>query len=333
MNNESKKNDEKRKIVEIFNLVFPTDIDQLEIGDYVFRRIENYKEAIKGLSYSTSFINDDIHATPRQGTNQITAFVELPKNERKSVLPWSETDLTQLDDILFLLTLFKSRWIFIKDEEDKRAIRADSRKGIYGGILENSLENKTGYFNPVKNLIKQAIDEKEKNDFCCKVSVGFDKSISEVLNVISRDDWQEEYDRGYFLLLYRTAMRTEYLEATFALCWTIWEHIFSLKHSDWLDPKAIRNMSVENKIAYILNQYFSKNLDKDQRKNLGKLIKNRHRIVHFGKVRDDGAYEKSKDELKFFIELTEYLIAIILELQPTNIFDTEEKLEKFLNPK
>ena len=332
MKNERKKSDEKRKMVEIYNLVFPTNIETLEIGDYVFHRTVNYTDAIKGLSYRTEFINDDIHAIPQQGTNQITAIVELPENEKDSVLPWTEKGLKQLDDILFLLTILKSRWIFKKDERNLNVLGADSRKSTCGGILETSLIKKTGYLNPVTRQIVKNVDANTKDDFCCCVNIGLDSGINKVLNVISRRDWQEEYDKGHFLFLFRSAMRAEYLEATFVLCWSIWEHIFSQKHGDWLDPNAIRNLSVENKISYILNQYFNKTIDTAGRRNLKKLIKNRHRIVRFGKARNV-IYEESKKELRLFIHLTECLIAIILELEPSNIFDTKEKLEKFLSSK
>ena len=40
---------EKNKTIQIFNLEFPPYIEELKIGDYVFKRSENYKEAFDGM--------------------------------------------------------------------------------------------------------------------------------------------------------------------------------------------------------------------------------------------------------------------------------------------
>jgi hypothetical protein len=129
--------------------------------------------------------------------------------------------------------------------------------------------------------------------------------------------------------LFRSAIQRQILESSFISCWTIWEHIFAIKNRKWLDDKAIIQMSGDKKIAFILNHYFLKKIDSNARKEIQRINGTRNRLVHFGIKTEQVDF----NEMEMFIRLTEQLMAIILGLSPSNIFNSFERLEAFLNPK
>lgn len=143
---------------------------------------------------------------------------------------------------------------------------------------------------------------------------------------ISSKEWQEEYEGGYFLFLFRSAIQRQIRETSFILCWTIWEHIFAIKNRKWLDNSTMEQMSGDKKIAFILNQHFLKKIDEKARKNIQRISKTRNRLIHFG-IKTDQVDLK---EMDMFIRLTEQLMAIILGLSPSNLFNSFEDLDSFL---
>lgn len=86
-------------------------------------------------------------------------------------------------------------------------------------------------------------------------------------------------------------------------------------------------MSGDKKIAFILNEYFLKNIDNSARKNIQKINRTRNRLIHFGKKTEQVDYE----EMEMFIRITEQLVAIIFGLSPSNLFNSFERLNFFLN--
>ncbi|MEK7073149.1 MAG: HEPN domain-containing protein [Patescibacteria group bacterium] len=319
----------KRKIFQIFNLEFPPYIEELKIGDYVFGRVENYPEAFDGMMCLVNSFGSEFSTQRKTGSHQITAKVEIPAKEKKSVLPWGEKRLTELDDILFLLTIFTGRNVFKKDWDDDKdiAIIQDHRLHHYGGQLHLSLSDSWVFKNISTGEIRlQAGLGSTQLFHWQKVNIGFEESLNQVLKTLSSTEWREEYEGGYFLFLFRSAVQRQIIETSFVSCWTIWEHIFSIKNRNWLDEESIRKIGADNRISFILSQFFLKSIDNTARTNIRRIVKTRNRLVHFGKKTD----QVDVKEMNMFIRLTEQLLAIVLGLSPSNAFNSFEALDKFL---
>ncbi len=221
------------------------------------------------------------------------------------------------------------RNVFKKDWEDNNStiIIGDHRIHQYGGQLACSKKDEwmwkhrdTGELKTKKEI--ESISSFNYN----QMNIGFEKTLNKVLNLVSSKKWQDEYRGGYFLFLFKSAMQRQIIETSFISCWTIWEHIFAIKNCNWLDDNTIEQMSGDKKIAFILKEYFLKNINNSARKNIQKINKTRNRLVHFGKKTEHIDYK----EMEMFIRLTEQLIAIMLELSPSNIFNSFERLDSFL---
>lgn len=247
-------------------------------------------------------------------------------------MPFGNDKLTQIDDILFLLTIFDDRNVFKKDWEDSEniAIISDHRIHQYGGQLACSIQYESRWKDINTGELKTEAEMKDIPVFDYhQINIGFENTINKVLDLISSKKWQDKYEGGYFLFLFKSAIQRQIIETAFISCWTIWEHIFAIKNRKWLDNTAIEQMSGDKKIAFILNEYFLKNIDDTARKNIQKINKTRNRLIHFGKKTEQIDYK----EMEMFIRLTEQLIAIILELSPSNIFNSFEALDNFLSGK
>ena len=111
---------------EMLEKLFNKDLNHCEIS--------NYKEAFGALMHLVNSSGSEFNTRVQTGSHQITAIVQLPEKEKPCVLPWAENKLTQLDDILFLLTLFTGRSVFKKDleNEDDVALIQDHRIHHYG---------------------------------------------------------------------------------------------------------------------------------------------------------------------------------------------------------
>lgn len=323
----SKKEDGQPKIFQIYNLEFPPYSEELKIGEYIFKRVQNYEQAFGGMMHLVNVSGSEYERKEGNGSHQITAVVEMPKKEKKNILPFSNNKLTQLDDILFLLTIFTGRNIFQKNWNGEPVIINDHRIHQFGGQLICSIQSDLIWKNLKTGELKTESEVKNISFFDYKpIDIGFETALNKILNLISSKKWQEDYQNGYFLFLFRAAIQRQIIETSFITCWTIWEHIFAIKNHKWLDSKIIEQMSGDQKISFILNQYFLKDIDETARKNIKKIYKTRNRIVHFGKKTEQIDYR----EMEMFIRLTEQLIAIILELSPSNIFNSFESLDNFL---
>ena len=75
----------KAKILQIYNLEFPPYIEQLKIGDYIFKRIENYKEAFDGMMCLVNSSGSEFNTQVKVGAHQITAKVGIPQKEKSAV--------------------------------------------------------------------------------------------------------------------------------------------------------------------------------------------------------------------------------------------------------
>lgn len=323
---------QKNKTIQIFNLEFPPYVNELKIGNYLFKRAENYKEAFDGMMCLVNSSGSEFNASIKVGSHQITATVEIPQKEKKCALLFGDKKLTQLDDILFLLTIFTDRNIFKKDWEDSDniAVISDHRIHQYGGQLACSIKYDSKWKHVDTGELKTEQEMKGIPIFDYhQINIGFENTLNKTFDLISSEKWQGKYEGGYFLFLFKSAMQRQIIETSFISCWTIWEHIFAIKNRKWLDNKAIEQMSGDKKIAFILNEYFLKSINDTARKNIQKINKTRNRLIHFGKKTEQIDYK----EMEMFIRLTEQLIAIILELSPSNIFNSFEDLDNFLTSK
>jgi hypothetical protein len=314
----------------VYNLEFPPYIDKLVIGGYLFKKIPTYPEAFSKMQHLVNTGGSEYPVKDQTGSHQITAIVEIPDQEDPAVLPWLDKNTKQILDVLFLLTIFTDRNVFIKDWEGEKPIIADHRMHQWGAELLLSLEHQPMWKDMNTGELKN-ISEMAKNpifDYNL-VDIGFEKSINAVLNTISNKKWQEKYSNGYFLLLFRQAIQRQIIETSFILCWSIWEHLFTLHNKKWLDKRTSETLSGYEKISFILSEYFLISLDDKAKQEIGKLARTRNRIVHYGMKADDIDYK----EMEMFIRLTEQLMAMILELQPSNVFNSTEKLKDFLSGK
>jgi len=314
----------------IYNLEFPPYITEFKIGNYVFKRIDKYSDAFAQLQHLVDSIGSEYPTKVQTGTHQITAKVELPDNETAAVLPWGIKDAKQILDILLLLTLFTGRNVFIKDwkDEGSQAIMTDHRQHLWGAQLLLSIDYEPMWKHKSTGELKNASEMTSIPVFDYnQIDIGFEKSLNKILALISSPAWREKYSNGYFLLLFKQAIQRQIIETSFILCWSIWEHIFTLNNKTWLDDRTMETLGGYQKIAFVLNKYFLITIDKKAAKEIGRLVKTRNRIVHFGMKAENTNF----DEMKLFIRLTEQLIAIILELRPSNVFNSMEQLQSFLS--
>ncbi len=250
------------------------------------------------------------------GEHVITAFVDLPEREDNAVLEWSKPKATALDDLLLLLSIFSGRDVFLsKSDKGDGVYQADPRQYHGGGVLRASLPYKASHTDPNKKDI--AYD------------VGFEEELNRIYLLIRSEEWLQKYRRGYFLFLVQQASYEQTIESAFTQCWTIWEHLFAILNQNWLSVKQIQQLDSSDKIAFILTKFALKGeIDEQSRNRIKTLAEIRNRLIHFGKFPErDSVYE----DAVLFVRLTEFVIAEILALTPSNVFNTTERLEKFLS--
>jgi hypothetical protein len=155
---------------------------------------------------------------------------------------------------------------------------------------------------------------------------GLEQTINEVLTTIKSKVWQNEYGNGYCLFLFRQAMLQNGIETAFMLCWTIWEHLFTLHKKTTLSEGDIFRTSGDAKIVFVLEKYFGANIDDNAREAAKRLTKARNRLVHFG-IKPDNVLI---DEMIMFVRLTERVMALVLNLEPSSALNTIDRLNSFL---
>lgn len=302
----------------IYNLEFPSYVHEITIGEYVFKRVLEYPNVYSKLEHRVHSDGGEFSTRLTTGSHQITATATYIGSgiEKAPALQWF-AGCTQLDDILLLLDLFTGRSVFALNpgEEQGVVITRDPRMSFYGGCLHCAIEYETVHVTDENGWAGNSYD------------IGFGKTMNKVLALISSPEWQQKYDGGYFLFLYKAAMHPQIIEAMFILCWTIWNQIFSIEHRTTLTDKQLRDTKECQKIAYILQQYFfAEPLNNEAIKEIERLCRCRHRVVHIGKRTDD----VDAQELVLFVRATEFLIAKVFGLEPSNLFNTWEQLSDFL---
>jgi len=300
---------------QVYNLEFPINVKQLQIGEYIFDQTPDYETAFQDLQHLVNSSGSEFPTRINTGSHQVTATVTSPLPEAAHVLPW-EGIHTQISDITLLLSIFTCRHVFTVDRPltEEEAIISDHRKTKYGGILECSPN-----FEEVEVITGKEWWQREHHD------IGFEKTMNEILTLIQTNEWQTKYKGGHILVLYKSAIEKRYISDVFGHCWTLWSHVFGIENLGNYTEQQIRRTSEASRITYVLKQYFYPALTAEAALHIERLARARHRIVHFGQKPEDTSYQ----DLELFVRATESLIAKILNLQPSNVFNTSEKLATF----
>lgn len=91
----------------------------------------------------------------------------------------------------------------------------------------------------------------------------------------------------------------------------------------------MRHLSSIEKISFLLVRYALRGkIDNKSRSRIESLAEIRNKLVHFGRFPDR---DKVHNDAVLFIRITEFVIAKTLGLSPSNLFNTMEKLEEFMN--
>jgi hypothetical protein len=299
----------------VYNLEFSPWSPGFEVFGYNFSRVENYEEKIKSLQHLASG-HSEFGLKTNTGNHAITAYVEIPENEEKAVLEWADSDSSALTDILLLITLFTGRDVFVVendfDENGEFVITADHNYFYWGGALRCAIPFEDG----------------PKNDYEFSYDIGLEKGLNETYSMVRSEEWQRKYNKGYFLILAKQAFRRQILESAFIQCWTIWEHLFAVLNQKWLSKKKIISLSSFEKISYILVEYaIREEINNEDREKIKSLADIRNKLIHFGRFPER---DSVRNEAELFIRITEFVIAKILGLSPSNLFNTIEKLDNFL---
>lgn len=315
--------------LQVYNLEFPDYIHELNIGGYRFVRVPDYENAFKKLQHKVEVIGSEFHVVPVTGSHQITATVEIPDSESDAILPWNpEMKATLLQDVVLFLTLFTGRNVFaLEPLQEKQIITADPRLHPWGAQFHLSIQREIIWQNRHSGeIISDAqMQGQQKADYNL-LDFGLENTIKGVLATIMLPEWKNEYDNAFFLFTFRQAMRQDNLEPAFLLCWTIWEHLFAIHNRNWLDASSIEQTSGDKKIAFILNKYLLVSIDDVARGEIKRIARARNRLVHFGPIPENVDYE----EMEMFIRLTEQIVAIVLRLEPSNAFNSLDRLKEFL---
>jgi len=258
----------------VYNFEFPSYRDNLSLNGYLFKRVQNYEQALGQLQHIDKY-SDEFERTPNYGGHAITAEVTIPTPEQRSILKWGKQEVTHLDDVLLLLSLFTGRHVW-QEKRDNVRIVADHRK----------------YQHDLQGLL---------------IDIGFETGINRVIQHMSDQKWIEKYRGGHYLFLADHAFRRQILETQFSLCFTIWEHLFSIHNDSRLERTAIHSIGGKKKVAFILKEY---GIDVKGSPLLDKIIETRNRLIHFGMFPDDESVKYSKE----FIKITECLIGRTLGL-------------------
>lgn len=312
----------------VYNLVFPEHINEMNLGGYVFKRLPEYSERHSKLMWLVNSSGAEFYTQIQAGSHQATASV-TEVGTRKS-LPWREVDATKLTDICLILTIFTGRNVFaIKKSlfETNPTLISDHRVFNYGGILQCSIPYEEEYYN---DQTLQRLNARERaNDeyyFTHSRDIGFQKGINSVLTLIRSRKWRKKYNNGYFLLLFKQAISRMDIEPQFLLCWIIWEHLFSVLRKNDYTEDQLENIEGKVKIAYLIQTLFGITLNSKSHQEIRRIAKARNKLVHYGQKPVDLDYT----EMDLFIRATECLVCKILDLIPSNLFNTNEKLARFL---
>lgn len=302
---------------DVYNLKFRSCGNEMTIGGYRFSRAADYGTQIQNLQHMHT-THSEFTTRRNTGTHCITGHVALPDQEAAAVIHEGSSDATALDDITLLLSIFTTRHVIVcrndSLEDEPRVIIADPRIFIWGGVISTSI--------PYVKSLTPRVDRPTYSD------EGLEIHLNKIHQLINTDDWRKKYHNGFYLKLFREALQHRTVESAFTQCWTIWEHLFSILNESWMTRDTIQRINSMEKIAFLLVTYaVRENLKEKEKKRLKSLVDIRNRLVHFGRFPES---DSVREDAILFISLTELIVAKTLELKPSEIFNTSDRLESFL---
>lgn len=314
---------------EVYNLEFYSECSEMTIFGYRFTRVDDYQDRLASLQHLIIEHSEfEIHVNT--GKHAVTAYVEIPKREKKAALAWADgSNATTLTDILLLLSIFTRRDVFavdsaIDDGTDK-VIIADPRVYPCGGVLGDSIPYEKRLIDPTDPL--------------SGYHIAFEKCLNQIYKLIRTEEWKDRYERGYFLFLAQQAFRSRSPDIAFTLCWVIWEHLFVILNREWLPEDRLRRIHPSDKVAFLFVKYEIKdNITKKNREQIKKWKEIRNKLVHAGRfpkvdpknsAKHSSEYDSVYDDVISFIRFTEFIIAKILKLSPSHALNTK-KMDEFL---
>ncbi len=224
--------------------------------------------------------------------------------KEKSSCLYTDKNKIVLDDICLILSLMTSYDVQYSNSISTTLTQIDPRK-----FNLDSLNLSILYFYKTNN---------------------YSKIIKNILKTIRKDDWLNKYNNGSPLLLMKEAMKKQNRESQFLNCWIVWEHLFYLLNKNWISEETLKHkITAKDKISFILTHFgFKDNTTKKEHKNIQILANLRNQIVHKGIQPEFHSYPK---EYWLFFELTQYIIAKILNIEPYDeIFKSFDKFKEFL---
>ena len=313
----------------VFNLEFPPWTKEVSIHGYRFYRVANYQERLEALQHLTGH-HSEFSVSTNEGGHSHTAYVELPSSEPAAVISPSAGS-TALDDITLLLSLFTGREVLSFDEPtgDKHAD---------GVIIANpNLSRRLGVLICSIPYRQEISDQRDDSGEYPPGNVGFAEGINAVYSLIRSAQWQREYGPSHFLLLAKHALLPNHpWSIAFTQCWTIWEHLYALLMRNG-HRRAGRGQSgrqgqkrpeAAEKIQFLLKRYGLKGGSPKDRVRIRALAEIRNSLVHEGRFPESESVGK---DVMLFVNLTQFLLARALRLAPSNVMNTIERLEEFLN--
>lgn len=289
----------------------------MTIGPYCFERVPNYLEQHGKLQHLVNSQGWETRTEVQTGAHAKTATVTGPSTDPPSSIRWPNESFTSLDDIVLLLTLFTHRHVFVYeptyDYPEPQAIVADPRGFPWGGVLSCSLPfERSGSGDP---------DDEHDGTL--------EMYLPQIHDRICDQQWLNTYNGGYFLVLLSEAIRQHSLESAFTQCWTIWEHLFAVLNDTWISSRSLRQINSREKICNLLVHFGVRpSLSETEKTRIDALVKIRNRLIHFGQFPEQSDVRR---DAMMFIRMTEFLGAKSLGLLPSNVFNTVERFEEFLN--
>ena len=277
MNNINNKTERIRQMeYDVYNLVFPESVNEMEIAEYRFKRVDQYYSQLKKLQWHRPTNYENHQFSESNGINAVTSKVFIPDKESESVLSWSREELSSLSkekppalyDILVLLSLFTERNIHCSFGKDITYTDQDCRPHKWGYKLRKSLP----------------YEEIENNSEPIPIIIsGIRRNLEPIYSLIKTEDWQVKYDNGFFLFIFLSAIKHQRIELSFLQCYMVWENLFAL-HNKHLEREKLEKISFLDKSKFILDNYeIIRKCDNDNHLVSTLLRDTRNRLTHTGK--------------------------------------------------
>lgn len=308
---------EQRKV---YNLEFPDFCERMDVCGFTFSRVKTYKDRLREMHQPINF-HSEFPVGRNLGRHSHTGYVDIPGELRNSAVFPDRNGATELDDIQLLLSLFSSRNVFSipcdVDEIATRIDQIDHRQFRWGGVLATSIP-----YTPRPVTCDRVVSQESEYD------ARYETHLPVIIERMRSDPWQQEYRHGYYLLLARQAFQQFDLTSAFTHSWTLWEHLFTIYNDSSMSERELLQTPGPEKIGDILVRYALRNeIAQEEHRRIIELSRIRNRLLHYGQLPER---EHVADDAMMFIRMTEFVVARSLGLNPSDIFNTIERFEAFI---